>query len=163
MRSSKSWKLTELLFAVAIQVLESTPRHVGGIHSENAAVNLILADQPHRTYVKNVEGFEHHVDRKVDPPAWNRFPRKTGSLEWYSNLFLFADQYLDDDGGLVVFMLHGLMYELHRNAIRRGYTIAREWICHQPVPLQHVLFQNMKVLDLHSDVVFPSIYSLYFY
>ena len=136
---------------------------MGGILSENAAVNLILADQPLGTYVENVEGFEHHVDRKVAPPAWNRFPRKIGSLEWYSNLFLFADQYLDDDSGLVVFMPHGLTYELHRNAIRRGYTITGEWICHQPVPLQHVLFQNMKVLDLHSDVVFPSICSLYFY
>ena len=153
----------ELLFAIAIQVLESTSRRVGGILSENAVVNLILADQPHGTYVENVEGFEHYVDRKVAPPAWNRFLRKTGLLEWYSNLFLFADQYLDDDGRLVVFMLHGLTYELHRNAIRRGYIVVGEWICHQLVPLQYVLFQNMKVLDLHSDVVFPSICSLYFY
>ena len=50
------------------------PRHVGRIHSENAIVNLILADQPHGTYVENVEGFEHHVDKKGAPPAWNRFP-----------------------------------------------------------------------------------------
>ena len=113
---------------------------MGGILSENAAVNLILVDQPYGTYVENVEGFELHVDKKVAPLAWSRFPRKTGSLEWYSNLFLFVEQYLDDDGGLVVFMPHGLIYELHRNAIRRGYTVAGEWICHHPVPLQHILF-----------------------
>ena len=98
-------------------------------------MHLILVDQPHRAYVENVKGFEHHVDKKVAPLACNRFPRKIGSLEWYSNLFLFADQYLDNDGGLVVFMSHGLMYELHQNAIKRGYTVAREWICHQPIPL----------------------------
>ena len=38
---------------------------MGGILSENAAINLILDDQPHGTYVENVEGFEHHVDRKL--------------------------------------------------------------------------------------------------
>ena len=62
-------------------------------------MHFVLANQPHCTYVKNVEGYEHHAEKRVAPLAWNRFPRKTGSLEWYSNLFLFADQYLDDDDG----------------------------------------------------------------
>ena len=62
-------KFTKLCLCVANQVLENPPRHVGGILSENAVVHLILADQPHGTYVENVEGFEHHVDKKVAPPA----------------------------------------------------------------------------------------------
>ena len=94
----------------------------------------------------NVKGSKHHLEGKVPPLAWNRFPQRTGSLQWYTNLFLFADQYLDDDGGLVMFMPRGLTYELHRNALKQGYTMAGEWICQQLVPLQHVLFQNITIL-----------------
>ena len=54
----------------------------------------------------------------------------------------------------MVFMPHGLTYELHQNVMKQEYTIAGEWICHQPVPLQYVLFQNMKVLGLHSNIVY---------
>ena len=55
------------------------------------------------------------------------------------------DEYLDDDGGLVVLLPFGLTYELNKWATKKGYTIAEEWICHQPKPLLHVLFDNMKV------------------
>ena len=55
------------------RVLNDTPRYINGTLSQNTAIHLIFTDQSHGTYVENVEGFEHHVDKKAPPLAWNQF------------------------------------------------------------------------------------------
>ena len=58
---------------------------------------------------------------------------------------MFADTYLNEDGRLLVFMPNGLTYELLKNVVRLGYCIKGEWICHQPQPLVHAIFEDMMV------------------
>ena len=71
-------------------------------------MNLILVDHPHGTPVMNISG--PRVLATV--PNWNNFPPGTKSKDWYRTLLSFSDTYLEDDGGLLVFMPHGLMYDL---------------------------------------------------
>ena len=66
---------------------------------------------------------------------------------------MFADTYLDDDGGLLVFMPNGLTYELLKNAVRLGYCIKGEWICDQPQPLMHAIFEDMMVYVIQCTLV----------
>jgi len=101
----------------------------------SSTVHLMLFNQPHNTYVKRTKTFEHMLDKKKAPPLWNRFPKGMTSLDWYNNLFKFADEYLDDDGKIIVFMPNDLTYELHRFALKNKYALAREWICQQLEPL----------------------------
>ena len=120
-------------------------RHLNGRVSQNVVVHLVIADQPHGTYVENAEGFENRLDKKKPPPIWNRYVVGTESNKWYNTLFTFTDEYLDDHGGLVVLMPIGLTYELNKWATKKGYSVAGEWICHQQEPLLHVLYENMMV------------------
>ena len=128
-----------------MQALNLTPRHINGSNVQQVGVHLVIADQPHGTYVENAEGFEHRLEKKRPPPIWNRYSVGTKPSDWYNTLFSFIDEYLDDDGGLEVLMPFRLTYELNKWATKKGYTIAGEWICHLPEPLAHVLFENMKV------------------
>ena len=120
-------------------------RHINGHVSQNAAIHLVIADQPHGTYVENAEGFENRLDKKKLPPIWNGYAVGTKPSEWYNTLFTFTDKYLDDDSGLVVLMPIGLTYELNKWATKKDYSVAGEWICHQQEPLLHVLYKNMMV------------------
>ena len=115
---------------------------MNGVMAQKAVVHLILADQPHRTYVRNSHGFR---DSSKPPPTWNRFPLETNFKTSYSNLFNFSIANLGNDGGLVVFMPHMLRFELHKVANKRQYWIATKWICQQLEPLLHILFENIKV------------------
>ena len=121
-----------------------------GIQIQNAAAHLIIADQPHGNHVVNIEGFG---DATKPPPLWNRFLLGWKSKDWYNQLFMFANTYLDDDGRLLVFMPNGLTYELLKNAVRLRYCIKGEWICHQPQPLVHAIFEDMMVRVNQCTVV----------
>ena len=109
-----------------MQALNLTPWHINGSIVQHVAVHLVIADQPHGTYVENAEGFEHHLEKKRSPPIWNRYSVGTKPSDWYTTLFSFTNEYLDDDGGLVVLMPFGLTYELNKWATKKGYTTARE-------------------------------------
>ena len=88
------------------------------------------------------------------------------SKDWYNQLFRFANTYLDDDVGLIVFMPNGLTYELHKNPICLKYCIKGEWICQQPAPLVHAIFNDMmvhtctlfEILDTPSSILSTRLY-----
>ena len=77
-------------------------------------VNLILIDHPHGTPVMNVSG----PGLSATIPEWNNFGPSTQSKDWYKTLFSFGNTYLEDDSGLMVFMPHGLSYDLQRHATK---------------------------------------------
>ena len=104
-------------------------------------MNLILANHPHGTPVMNVSG----PGLSATVPEWNNFGPGTRSKDWYRTLFSFGDTYLDDNGGLLVFMAHGLSYDLQRHATKQGWVVKAEWTCHQSERLVHVLFSGMMV------------------
>ena len=117
----------ELIIATSDLDLDG-PQALGimGAPTPNTTLQLIIADQPHKNHVVNVEGFG---DKTTPPPAWNRFPTGWKSKDWYNQVFRFVDTYLDDHSGLIVFMPNGLTYKLHKNAVCLGYCIKGEWIC----------------------------------
>ena len=82
-------------------------------------MNLILADHPHDTSVMNIYG----PSVLANIPEWNNFAPSTKSKDWYRTLFSFSDTYLEDDGGLLVFMPHGLTYDLQRHATKRAWLL----------------------------------------
>ena len=85
---------------------------MNGIAGQKVVVHLlILADQPYRAYMKNIHGYR---DWSKPLLSWNKFPSRINSKTWYSNLFTFIDVYLHNDGSLIVFMLHGLTFELYK-------------------------------------------------
>ena len=102
-------------------------------------MNLILADHPHGTPVMNVSG----PGLSATIPEWNNFGPGTRSKDWYRALLSFGETYLEDGGGLLVFMPHGLSYDLQRHATKLGWVVKAEWTCHQSKPLVRVLFPGM--------------------
>ena len=104
-------------------------------------MNLISVDHPHGTPVMIVSG----PFLSATVPEWNNFGPGTRSRDWYRALFSFGETYLKDDGGLLVFMPHGLSYDLQRHATKQGWIVKAEWTCHQSEPLVHVLFPGMMV------------------
>ena len=84
-------------------------------------------------------------------PDWNNFASGTKSKDWYWTLFSFSDMYLEDDGGLLVFMPHGFTYDLQRHASKQGWVVKAEWMCYQTEPLVHVLFPWMMVNSIISS------------
>ena len=110
--------------------------------TKGAAVHLIIANQPHGIPIVNTE---EYADSNFAPPGWNQFPDGQNAKDWYSTLFDFVDQYLDNDRGMIVLILAGLMHELLRAAKSKGLNIKVKWMCQQREPLIYVMFPNMMV------------------
>ena len=104
-------------------------------------------DHLHKTLVMNIS--KPRILATV--PDWNNFTPGTKSKDWYQTLFSFFDTYLKDDGGLLVFMLHGLTYDLQRHASKQGWVVKAEWMCYQTEPLVHVLFSWIMVNSIISS------------
>ena len=81
-------------------------------------------------------------------PNWNNFAPGTKLKDWYQTLLSFSDTYLEDDGGLLVFMPHGVTYDLQRHASKQGWVVKAEWMCYQSEPLVHILFPGMMVSSI---------------
>ena len=122
-------------------MLGSAPRHLGGDLTSDAVVHLLLVNQPYDTFV---HGIPTPDGDDASPPKWNVV--SDGNLiPWYKSLFAFAEEYLDDDRGMVVLMSCGLTFELHRLAQKGGMEVKAEWICTQLEPLVHPQFPHMLV------------------
>ena len=126
------------------QVLGLAPRHLSGDVTSDAVVHLPLMNQPSNTFV---HGIPAPNGNDASPPEWNVVPNGDLIL-WYKSLFAFAEEYLDDDRGMVVLMPCGLTFELHRLAQKGGMEVKAEWICNQPEPLVHPQFPHMMVCSL---------------
>ena len=84
--------------------------------------------------------------------------------DWYKTLFSFANTYLKDDGGLLVFMPYELMYNLQRHVSKKGWVVKAEWMCYQAEPLIHVLFPGMMInLDTLNYLSCPFLIIISFY
>ena len=122
-------------------MLGLAPRHLSGDLTSDAVVHLLLVNQPSDTFVHRIPALDGD---DTSPPEWN-VVTDGNLIPWYKSLFAFAEEYLINDGGMVVLMLCGLTFELHRLAQKGGMEVKAEWICYQPEPLVHLKFPHLLV------------------
>ena len=116
-------------------------KHLSGEPTNNAIVHLLFVNQPSDMLV---QGIPISNGEEPSPPQWNLVADKD-VIPWYTALFTFVEAYLEDNGGMVVFMPCGLSYELHKLAQKAGFEVKTEWICNQSEPFVHPNFPNMMV------------------
>jgi hypothetical protein len=88
-------------------------------------VDLVIVDMPEDS---RVPGMGPLV------PNWTKLDG-----DEYEAILRFASKYLQDDGGLILLMLIGLVDPLDDDIQLRksGFTIQLDWLCKQPHPLAH--------------------------
>ncbi|KAG0604272.1 hypothetical protein M758_10G158500 [Ceratodon purpureus] len=96
--------------------------------------DLVIIDQPFETCVA---GFGDGI------PAWNSLD---GSIRnWYSSRFEFCNDYLHDDGAILILMPMGLSHEILHWILKYKLKTKCEWQVHQSEPLAHPAYEGMMV------------------
>lgn len=81
-------------------------------------------------------------------PKWNSID--STKREWYQSRFEFIDDYLQDDGAILILMPMGLSHELMHWVIKYKLKTKCEWQVHQSEPLTHPAYENMMVSSSFS-------------